>query len=39
VSYAGVGPSDDEARGSALKLAASSAAQELSSRMTTMGMR
>jgi hypothetical protein len=30
---------DDEARGSALKLAASSAAQELSSRMTTMGMR
>lgn len=39
VSYAGVGPSDDEARGSALKLAASNAAQELSSRMTTMGMR
>lgn len=39
VSYAGVGPSDDEARGSALKLAASSAAQELSSRMATMGLR
>ncbi len=39
VSYAGVGPSEDEARGSALKLAASNAAQELSSRMTTIGMR
>ena len=39
VSYAGVGPSDEEARGSALKLAASNAAQELSSRMTTAGMR
>lgn len=39
VSYSGVGPSDAEARGSALKLAASNAAQELSSRMTTMGMR
>ena len=39
VSYAGVGPTDDEARGSALRLAASSAAQELSSRMTTMGIR
>ncbi|GMV74717.1 MAG: hypothetical protein AMXMBFR78_16680 [Rubrivivax sp.] len=39
VAYAGVGPSDDEARSSALKLAASNAAQELSSRMTAMGMR
>lgn len=39
VSYAGVGPTDDEARGNALRLAASSAAQELSSRMTTMGVR
>lgn len=39
VSYAGVGPTEDEARGSALRLAASSAAQELSSRMTTMGVR
>lgn len=39
VSYTGVGPTDDEARGSALRLAATSAAQELSSRMTTMGLR
>lgn len=39
VSYAGVGPTDDEARGSALRLAASSAAQELASRMVTMGVR
>ncbi|MCJ0766071.1 hypothetical protein [Variovorax terrae] len=39
VSYAGVGPSEDEARGNALKSAASNAAQELSSRMTTMGVR
>lgn len=39
VTYAGVGPSEDEARGSALKAAANNAAQELSSRMTTMGLR
>lgn len=39
VSYDGVGRDDDAARGNALKLAASNAAQELSSRMTTMGMR
>jgi hypothetical protein len=39
VSYAGVGPNDEDARSSALKLAASNAAQELSSRMTTMGLR
>lgn len=35
VIYAGVGPNADEARSNALKSAASSAAQELSSRMTT----
>ncbi|MFL9879244.1 hypothetical protein PQR63_12670 [Herbaspirillum rhizosphaerae] len=39
VAYAGVGPTEDEARGNALKSAASNAAQELSSRMTTMGLR
>ncbi|XAH25280.1 hypothetical protein AAFF27_08830 [Xylophilus sp. GW821-FHT01B05] len=39
VAYAGVGPTEDEARGNALKLAANSAAQELSSRMATMGLR
>lgn len=39
VMYAGVGRTPEEARGNALKQAASSAAQELSSRMTTMGMR
>ncbi|WP_288392900.1 hypothetical protein [uncultured Herbaspirillum sp.] len=39
VAYAGVGPTEDEARGNALKAAASNAAQELSSRMTTMGLR
>lgn len=39
VAYSGVGPSEDEARGNALKLAASSASQELSSRMNTMGIR
>lgn len=33
ISYAGVGPTEEEARGNALKNAASSAAQELSSRM------
>lgn len=38
-AYAGLGPTEEEARGNALKSAASSAAQELSSRMTTMGMR
>lgn len=37
--YSGIGPSEDEARGNALKSAASSAAQELSSRMGTMGLR
>ncbi len=39
VDYSGVGPTEAEARGNALKSAASSAAQELSSRMTTMGLR
>lgn len=39
VTYSGIGPTEDEARGSALKAAANNAAQELSSRMTTMGLR
>lgn len=39
VNYSGVGPTEAEARGNALKSAANSAAQELSSRMTTMGLR
>lgn len=39
VVYSGVGTSENEARGNALKSAASSASQELSSRMTTMGLR
>ncbi|MET4576192.1 hypothetical protein ABIE13_001292 [Ottowia thiooxydans] len=39
VVYSGVGPSEEEARGNALKSAANSASQELSSRMTTMGLR
>ncbi|MBY0234768.1 MAG: hypothetical protein K2W93_07305 [Burkholderiaceae bacterium] len=39
VTYSGVGPTEDVARGNALKAAASSATQELSSRMTTIGIR
>lgn len=39
VVYSGVGPTEGEARGSALKQAASSSAQELSSRMNTTGLR
>jgi len=39
VDYAGVGPTEEEARGSALKLAANNAAQELSSRMAEKGLR
>lgn len=39
VAYSGVGPTEEVARGNALKSAASSAAQELSSRMTTLGIR
>ncbi|MBB3180997.1 hypothetical protein [Variovorax sp. Sphag1AA] len=34
VQYAGVGPSEDEARGNALKLAANNAARELTSQVT-----
>lgn len=39
VVYSGVGPTEDDARGNALKAAANSAAQELSSRMAAMGLR
>ena len=39
MDYSGVGPNEAEARGNALKSAANSASQELSSRMTTMGLR
>jgi hypothetical protein len=39
VVYSGVGPTEDEARGNALKSAANNAAQELSSRMVAMGIR
>jgi hypothetical protein len=39
VTYSGVGENADMARGVALKLAASNAAQELTSRMNTMGIR
>ena len=39
MGYSGVGPNEAEARGNALKSAANSASQELSSRMTTMGLR
>jgi hypothetical protein len=38
VAYSGVGPTEEEARGNALKLAANNAAQELSSRMTEKGL-
>jgi hypothetical protein len=38
VQYAGVGPSEDEARGNALKLAANSAARELTSQITALRM-
>jgi hypothetical protein len=38
VDYAGVGPTEAEARANALRLAATNAAQELSSRMTTLGL-
>ncbi|VTU23725.1 hypothetical protein H6CHR_02049 [Variovorax sp. PBL-H6] len=36
VQYAGVGPSEDEARGNALKLAANNAARELTSQITAL---
>lgn len=39
VAYAGVGPTEAEARANALKSAASSAAQELSSRLSNLGIR
>jgi len=39
VAYVGVGPSEDEARGSALRLAATNAAHELASRMAEKGLR
>jgi hypothetical protein len=39
VQFAGVGPTEDEARGNALKLAANSAARELSSQLTNLGLR
>lgn len=38
VQYAGVGPTEDEARGNALKLAASNAARELTSQVTNLGV-
>jgi len=39
IAYAGVGPSEDEARSSALRLAAGSAAKELAHRMAVIGLR
>jgi hypothetical protein len=39
VQYAGVGPTEEEARTTALKLAASSAARELTSQLTNLGIR
>jgi hypothetical protein len=39
VQYSGVGPTEDEARGSALRLAASNAARELTSQVTTQQLR
>lgn len=39
VQFAGVGPTEDEARGNALKLAANNAARELTSQITNLGVR
>jgi hypothetical protein len=39
VQYAGVGPTEAEARGNALKKAADSAARELLSQVTNLGLR
>jgi hypothetical protein len=39
VLYAGVGPSEDEARNNALKLAANNAARDLTSQITNLGLR
>jgi len=38
IQYSGVGPSEDEARGNALKLAANNAARELTSQITAQGV-
>jgi hypothetical protein len=39
VQYAGTGPTEDEARTNALKLAANNAARELTSQVTNIGVR
>ncbi|MDR0227004.1 MAG: hypothetical protein LBI66_11325 [Burkholderiaceae bacterium] len=39
VQYAGMGPSEDEARNNALKLAANNAARDLTSQITNLGLR
>lgn len=39
VLYAGMGPSEDEARNNALKLAANNAARDLTSQVTNLGLR
>jgi len=39
VQYAGVGPTEDEARTNALKLAANNAARELTSQLTNLGLK
>lgn len=39
VQYAGVGPTEEEARNNALKLAANNAARELTSQLTNLGVR
>ena len=39
VQYAGVGPTEDEARNNALKLAANNAARELTSQLTQLGLK
>ena len=39
VQFAGVGPTEEEARGNALKLAANNAARELTSQITNLGVR
>ena len=39
VQYAGVGPTEGEARTNALKLAANNAARELTSQLTNLGLK
>jgi len=39
VQYAGVGPTEDEARTNALKLAANNAARELTSQLSNLGLK